>query len=100
MPKTAAITPAKPTAAVPGYKFPPSLFLVDEAVELVPVGVLPMLPGADWLPAQTNLPLMTLLAPVSALNVVQSEEISPEDWMLNAPRLSLRAGRVTLGTCQ
>jgi hypothetical protein len=96
IPKMAARTPVKPTAAVPGWKLTASLFLVE--VEPDPVGVLPMLPGVDWLPAQTNLPLITLLAPFSPLKVLQELVISAEDWMLNAPRLSLRAARVTLGT--
>lgn len=90
----AAMTPERPTAAVPGRKLMASLFLVELLPD--PVGVLPMLPGVDWLPAQTNLPLMTLFGPFSPLNVLQALLMSPELWMLKAPRLSLRAASVTL----
>jgi hypothetical protein len=77
IPKMAARTPVRPTAAVPGWKLCASLFF---EVEVPPVvGVLPMLPGVDWLPAHTNLPLMTLLEPFSALKVEQELVMSAED---------------------
>jgi hypothetical protein len=93
-PNMAAKIPAAPATAVLGLNALASLFLV---VELPPVvGVFPMLPGFVTLPAQTYLPLMTLLEPWMALNVAQDFVMSAEDWRLNAPRLSLSAGRVTL----
>lgn len=91
-PKITATTPRKVLAGL--YpRLMASLFLVEEAVL---DGVVPALPGLATLPAHWYLPLMTLFAPVSALNVAQSVVRSPVDWMLKAPRLSLSAGRETL----
>lgn len=85
------MTPTKVFAGL--YAREASLFLVDEAVL---DGLELALPGLATLPTHWYLPLMTLLAPVSALNVAQSVVRSPVDWMLKAPRLSLRAGSETL----
>jgi hypothetical protein len=90
----AARTPVRPAAA--GLK-PTALaspfFVVDDPA---PETEVPALPGLPRLPAHWNLPLITLLGPASALKVLQSLEMSPDDWMLKAPWLSLRAGSETL----
>jgi len=96
MPNIAAKTlPTPMKALVEMSKLRASLFLVevdeDEAVD-----VLPDPPGLLWSPAHVNLPLMTLLAPASALKVLQALEISFELCMLKAPLQSERDGSVTL----
>ena len=96
-PKIAAMTPVRPAAAGLKPIAWASLFLV--VVEALEDGVVPDPPGLLTLPWQRYLPLMTLLAPVSALKTAQSEVRSPVDWTLKAPRLSLRAGRETLWHC-
>lgn len=70
--------------------------LVDEELELEPVGVVSAPPGLDWLPAHWNLPLMTLLLPERDLKCVQTSSMLLSDWMLKAPRTSLRLSRETL----
>jgi hypothetical protein len=74
---------------------PASLFLV---VDVVPpdVTAVPEFPGLPWLPAHWNLPLMTSLGPFSLEKTAQELSMLPEDWMLKAPRLSLRAASSTL----
>lgn len=93
-PKIAAITPVRPAAAGLKPMAWASLFLVLVEVELD--GVVPEPPGLVTLPWQRYFPLMTLLAPFSALKIAQSASRLAVDWMLKAPRLSLRAGSETL----
>jgi hypothetical protein len=71
------MTPVRPAAAGLKPIALASLFLVVDEVALD--GVVPEPPGVETLPWQRYLPLMTLLAPVSALKVAQSEVRSEED---------------------
>lgn len=82
-PKIAAMTPVRPAAAGLKPIAPASLFFVDD--DPLPVTVVPEFPGLPRLPAHWNLPLITSLGPDSPLKVVQSLEMSPDDWMLKAP---------------
>jgi hypothetical protein len=90
----AARTPDKPMAAALIRISPASDFLVPEAP--LPEAVVLELPGLVREPAHWYLPLMTLEDPCSPSKTLHESVRSSEDWMLKAPRLSLRPGSETL----
>jgi hypothetical protein len=79
---------------------PASPFLVPDPPLLPPEAVVLELPGLESLPTHWYLPLMTLEEPCSPSKTLQELLMSSVDWMLKAPRLSLRAGSETLCTDQ
>ena len=89
----AARTPDRPSAA--GVK-PMWLAAPDEELPLPPLAVVLALPGLVSEPRHWYLPLMTSDGPCMSSKTLQELLMSAVDWRLNAPRLSLRAGRETL----
>lgn len=97
----AARTPDTPnTAPDEMSRWPAALVPLDLEPDWVADGVVPAPPGLERLPAQVNLPLMTLFWPESGLKWLQISLISPVLCMLKAPRTLVRTGIETLRRCQ